>query len=198
MGNRVFKWNNDFNTGDSMIDSQHYVLVKMINELLSYSINSSDSDLDIINRVHESLLDYVNVHFFTEEKLMSEYKLDPRHCDAHINSHRNFTSEISVFFKNKENLKDTDKVIEVVEYLIRWLACHILNTDKSLVKQIECIKKYGISPTDAYDIEEKTTENCTEPLLNALKVLYLLVSKKNKEIEHKNIELEKKVELRTK
>lgn len=198
MGNRVFKWNNDFNTGDGVIDSQHYILVKMINELLSYSINNTGSDIKTISMVHESLLDYINVHFFTEEKLMKEYMLDSRHVDAHINSHKNFTSEVNLLFKDKENLKDKDKIIEIVEYLIRWLACHILNTDKSLVKQIECIKKYGISPLDAYDIEEKSTESCTEPLLNALKVLYLLVSKKNREIEHKNIELEKKVEQRTK
>jgi hemerythrin len=85
----------------------------------------------------------------------------------------------------------------VNEFLIRWLAYHILHMDKSMVRQFNLIKEGGLSPSEAYEKDVTFVETSTEPLLKALRALFNLVSEKNKELEKKNQELEKKVLIRT-
>ena len=128
---------------------------------------------------------------------MRKYLIDHRHTEEHKQYHKDFIEEVNNQFCSPKKLLDAKKINDVVEYLIRWLAYHILNTDKSLIRQIAYITEEGMTPSDAFDEEEQISELSTEPLLKALKVLYLLVSKKNREIEQKNIELEEKVKLRT-
>ncbi|MBM7562995.1 GGDEF domain-containing protein [Fusibacter tunisiensis] len=197
MGKYLLKWDHDFDTGNLVIDSQHFNLVKTINELFEISVNNKSISIELINIIKNDLSKYINEHFKTEEELMIRYSVDLRHSDEHFKLHKEFSNEVSKFISNRTNLESPAKLNEVMEYLIRWLAYHILNTDKSLVRQIHSISNDKMSPSVAYDMEEEMDESSTEPLLKALKVLYRLVSKKNKEIEKKNLELEYKVKART-
>lgn len=197
MPSNLFKWDDNFNTGNKVVDKQHYKLVKLINNLMELSIeNVSVSEKDL-QSISKQLSEYVNVHFETEEALMKAYSIDERHAKEHIESHSDFVREVSLAFKDKKRLTNANELNIFIEYLIRWLAYHILNTDKILIRQINHIKDLGMNQKEAYEKEEKIIESNTEPLLKALRVLYLLVSKKNKEIRKKNIELEEKVKERT-
>jgi hemerythrin len=197
MSDVFFKWDQDFNTGNSIIDLQHITLVDMINDLLKLSVNNESISLDKVDKIGVKLSNYVEEHFSTEENLMKSHLIDQRHVKEHERLHREFINEISKHFNDTFQLQNHKNINEIVEYLIRWLAYHILNTDQSLVRQIEYIIEKGTTPTEAFEMEKETIELSTEPLLKALKVLYVLVSKKNKEIEQKNKELEEKVQQRT-
>lgn len=128
---------------------------------------------------------------------MKKHKLDERHIREHVKIHRDFVDEVEALFKDHEDSMFMDKFNDITEYLIRWLAYHILNTDKGMVHQIDLVKINGMSSDQAFEFDALSKENSTEPLLKALKVLYHLVVKKNKEIEMKNRELEIKVMERT-
>lgn len=197
MSQSFFKWDDDFKTGNSTLDAQHFAFVEMVNDLLELSITNKKISLNTIETISNRLSDYVANHFSTEEAMMKKYDVDPRHCEEHIKCHTDFVTEFINQFSDTTRLHDPKKLNDIVEFLIRWLACHILNTDKSLVKQINFIVEDGLTPSEAYEIEDLVIDSPTEPLLKALKVLYLLVSKKNKEIEKQNHELEKNVKLRT-
>ncbi len=197
MSNNFFKWDEDFNTGNSQIDSQHFALVEMINELLELSVNNAIIELEIINDISSKLSEYVKMHFSTEDALMEKYEIDQRHLSEHRQCHKEFVSQITNQFSDSIKLQNPKNINDIVEYLIRWLAYHILSTDKSLVRQLNYIINDKMSPLDAFEKENRITESSAEPFLKALKVLYLLVSRKNKEIESKNKELEEKVKLRT-
>ena len=197
MPSSLFKWDEAFNTGNQIIDAQHYVLVEMINKLLEISLDSRLITSNNIDDISKQLSDYVIEHFETEETLMEVCSIDHRHVEDHIQSHKEFIEEIRARFKNPAQLLNPLKLNDIAEYLIRWLVYHILITDKNLIRQVNLINLEGISPALAFEKEEKTPDTATESFLKALKVLYELVYTKNREIERKNFELEKKVKQRT-
>ncbi|MCK8060218.1 MULTISPECIES: GGDEF domain-containing protein [unclassified Fusibacter] len=197
MPQNFFKWDNDFNTGNEIIDSQHFALVEMINDLLEISINNKLIKTETIEKTSSKLSAYIDEHFSTEKALMEKYSIDHRHREEHLQFHKDFVHEVTNQFEITDKQINPKKLKAIVEYLIRWLAYHILNTDKSLTRQLTYIADDGMTPAEAYEMEEQITETSTEPLLKALKVLYLLVSRKNKEIELKNVQLEEKVKQRT-
>ena len=198
MGKTYFEWSVDFETGNKLIDEQHLSLVELINELIKIDLNADSSASKKIDAINQKLNDYVLQHFKTEENLMKEYCIDQRHVKAHLLMHQEFIEMVDQNHAKGAWFSENKNMTEFIEYLIRWLAYHILNTDKSLFRQIDYIEKSKLSPKKAYDIDVKKIECATEPLLKALKALYYLVSEKNKELEDKNRELEKKVEKRTK
>ena len=198
MGKTYFEWSVDFETGNKLIDEQHLSLVELINELIKIDLNADSSASKKIDAINQKLNDYVLQHFKTEENLMKEYCIDQRHVKAHLLMHQEFIEKVDQNYAKGAWFSENKNMTEFIEYLIRWLAYHILNTDKSLFRQIDYIEKSKLSPKEAYDIDVKKIECATEPLLKALKALYYLVSEKNKELEDKNRELEKKVEKRTK
>lgn len=197
MKNTLFQWDQDFITGNRAIDEQHYGLIMTINDLMQLSFQTeSIKDRDIEN-LKKKLTDYTLQHFKTEEDLMEQLSVDSRHKDPHKTMHHDFVNKVINFFVVPEELKDKHKLNEINEFLIRWLAYHILSMDKSLVRQLHKVAHDGLSPKDAYDQELQETDANTEPLLKALTSLFFLVSKKNKELELINEGLEEKIKERT-
>ena len=197
MEKTYFKWDSDFLTGNTEIDGQHFKLVEMINELLQVSLNYKTFDMEYVSRIKDNLAEYVLVHFTDEESLMESYGIKGSFVEEHKIVHKDFVNQINEFFTDHKNYDDEEKLASIAEFLIRWLAYHVLNIDKSLVRQINNIKENGDTPDEAYTKEIKLVESSTEPLLKALRVLYGIVSQKNREIEQKNSELEERVLERT-
>lgn len=218
MGNNFFEWDSDFNTGNATIDSEHFALVGLINLLFELSVDhqaddgsSKPLDTQRIEAITQQLRAYVVNHFATEEAMMRDYAIDDRFVAEHLRAHSEFVDVIAqltgklasvsaplAHYEPESTMNDAvAKINEVVEYLIRWLAYHILNVDKSLVRQLEDIQQHGLSPAQAYEAETTKNDASQEPLLKALKVLYRIVHAKNQEIQRKNSELEEKVKQRT-
>lgn len=218
MGNTFFEWDNDFNTGNATIDTEHFALVGLINQLFELSVDhqadaASGKPLDTprIEAISQQLRAYVVNHFATEEAMMRDYAIDNRFVAEHLRAHSEFVDVIAqltgelaqvstpqAHYEPESTMNEAvAKINEVVEYLIRWLAYHILNVDKSLVRQLEDIQQRGLSPVQAYEAETAKNDASQEPLLKALKVLYRIVHAKNQEIQRKNSELEEKVKQRT-
>lgn len=197
MRKTYFQWDSDLKTGMKSIDDQHQGLVEIINETLQMCFNNQKISESRIKEIYSKLTLYVIEHFENEENLMNFYKIDTRHKDVHYEAHMDFKNNVSQLFSDISLLTDVDKFGEVIEFLIRWLAYHILNMDKSLVRQIDLIQDENISPQNAYEKEQQLVESSSEPLLKALRALFYLVSEKNKELTKINSELEEKVKQRT-
>ncbi len=197
MEGTYFQWDKDFLTGLDKVDEQHYGLVEIINDLLKFSLKSDLIEIEEIHELLDRLTNYVVDHFQTEDELMFAYGIDSRHINLHERLHSEFVRNVNQYFSNIEVLRDPDKLSEVSEFLVRWLAYHILNTDKSMVRQMEYIKNDGLTGSEAYEKDRNYVDTTAEPLLKALKALFYLVSKKNKELENHNRELEIRVKERT-
>jgi hemerythrin len=189
-----FRWGKHFITGVLEVDQEHQHLVDIINrfgELLA------DNDLvfDDIETVFKELAEYAQYHFQEEEGLMSQIGIDQRHLGPHIDLHQSFIQEL-ISMKAAISPDHPDTAKHLMSFLTHWLAFHILGSDQNMARQIEAIRS-GVSPSEAYEAEERASDSATEPLLVALNGLFQQVSARNKELAQLNQSLETKVAERT-
>ncbi len=190
-----FKWGPHFITGITEVDKQHKSLVAMINEF-GEAVGEAKLNREFVQGIFFKLYEYTQKHFDTERLLMLSLQLDSRHVKDHLSQHNEFVSEVSKVSDKlqSDNLEDYRLLFE---YLVHWLAYHILCCDKNMARQVRAIEN-GITPAEAFIKEEKEASSATEPLVNALSSLFSLLSVRNKALEELNKTLEIKVEERTK
>jgi len=189
-----FHWEQYFETGISDVDKQHKKLVDIINKfgnlLTQYTIAYADIEV-----IFKELADYTVYHFEDEEAGMIEAGLDERHLEAHQLEHKQFLEEVTSLYSHisPQNLETSRHLLE---YLINWLAFHILGLDQIMAQQMSDIKS-GKTPSEAYEANISSRDKTTEALLSALNVLFKQVSQRNKELVDLNLSLEEKVDERT-
>lgn len=190
-----FRWDTYFETGIEQVDEQHQYLVGFINKYGELLAQNSISLTDIQVALFD-LSRYAEFHFKEEESLMREVGIYPEHLQKHIQVHRAFMSDIISMqsFINEENKRAAEQLLD---FLIHWLAYHILGIDQNMSKQVAAIQS-GMSPKAAYEEQEKQANASTEPLLDALNALFSQVSERNRELLKLNLVLEEKVDERTK
>ncbi len=191
---KSFQWDRYFETGIDDVDEQHQYLVGFINrygELLS----ENNVSLQDVRMALFELSRYAEFHFKEEEQLMRDVGIAEAHLSEHIDVHRTFMSEI---FSMQAFLSESDErpAVQLLEFLIHWLAYHILGIDQNMARQVKAIEQ-GLSAQHAYEQEERQRDSATEPLLNALNGLFEQVSERNRELIRVNQSLEEKVHERT-
>ena len=189
-----FYWDDSFITGFHEVDEEHYHLVQIINQFSS-QIAENKNSVGKIEKIFKELAEYTKYHFQNEEELMRSVNLDPRHLSNHIVQHQVFLEEVTALYTDifPDNL---ERAGDLLEFLMHWLAYHILGSDQNMAGQILNIEK-GISPAVAYEGGEKHQDNATEILLVSLNSLFRQVSERSKRLAQLNRELEDKVAERT-
>jgi diguanylate cyclase (GGDEF)-like protein/hemerythrin-like metal-binding protein/PAS domain S-box-containing protein len=125
----IFPWNENFNTNIFKIDEQHKKLVQLLNLLASHL--AFQSDIPAVNVIFDELADYAAYHFQEEEAIWTEYFPEELVSD-HKQIHDQFLVTV-LQLRAKENAKHADEVIgEILAFLARWLASHILENDRYL------------------------------------------------------------------
>lgn len=193
----MFKWSDDFLTNLKEVDEQHLYLVELINSL-SEKVFDEKITFSQLKVIVEKLFEYTKFHFGYEEELMQEKQLSAEFVENHEKNHHLFIQEISNIYND---LRDDGKIFQraklLLNFLINWLAFHILEQDKIMAKQIELINK-GKEAEFAYE-EIKSQKNAqSAPLVEALKgILDALAQRNHDLIEFKKL-LEDRVNERTK
>lgn len=193
------KWSDAFVTGIEIIDTQHQGLVDMLNQLAELLLHSHAIHQHDTQNLVSGLLKYVAEHFSTEEQLMEEYQIDPRHSLHHIHAHRDFAAKVGYAL---EQFDDSQGIsgIELLQFLSNWLVFHILGEDRRLVREIKAIQS-GLLPTLAFEQVQgnraEISNNANDVLVNALVNLYSQLSEQhqlliqqNTDIASANVELE--------
>lgn len=141
-------------------------------------------------------MNYSVYHFEDEQKIMSQFNICVKHQEEHIKIHKSFISEIKQL-TSTITVYSRQEYNDLFDFLMHWLAYHILGIDQEMARQIDLIKK-GATPEEAYKIEKDRDINIAEPLLVALKGLFKRVSRQNYKLVELNNKLELKVRARTK
>ena len=129
---QAIAWRADFATGVAIIDDQHRVLVKMLNDASAQLTDASPlKDYEVIV---QGLLNYAAYHFKTEEGLMATHGYDKARTALaveHIKQHKGFAEKV---FAANEQIKAGTRIPKkkLVDFLTAWLTNHILHTDKVL------------------------------------------------------------------
>jgi hemerythrin len=152
----------------------------------------------LLDELFTELKDYTVYHFGEEERLMAALAVDPRHTETHCEAHQSFLENVQIKAAaiNSTDSLDLASASDLLDYLVNWLAFHILGEDKNLAHQIEAIKA-GVDPATAYDDHQQSKDESKEPLLNALHFLFNQVSQQNRELQSLNGHLEDLIESRT-
>lgn len=131
----LFLWKRSYEIRIPEIDSQHRRLVAIINEL---------SDAMMVRQgyrrvphVLEELVDYIQLHFSTEENLM--HKINYPGLDEHSQEHLDITDKVlkfnDIYAKNQE-LDPSD----LLDFLCDWLKKHMIGTDKEFGRYIQSVE----------------------------------------------------------
>lgn len=194
----LFVWNKDFETNIPLVDEEHVHLVELINELILKISNQEALEMANISSIFNKLFDYTKYHFGDEERLMIESKLYPDFIREHAYNHKMFLQEVETLYNEFLDSKDYKKNLkDMIDFLINWLAFHILGQDKKMAKQMELMNQ-GYSAKQAFEMVDQIHEsNETQPLVNALNNMLNTLSRRNKELLSLKKNLEQKVEERT-
>jgi len=194
---KSFQWGSNYLTGILSVDEQHKELVNLLNKMGDILSQNSDTGVSSeINATFDALAAYAQYHFSEEEKLMTQAGISNQHVDKHILSHQGFLSEVTAL-RTKAKDNNPAALENLLDFLIHWLAYHILGTDMNMAKQIELMKS-GLTPEQAFIQEEQNPDKSTEPLITALNGLFSQISQRNQELTLLNQTLESKVNERTK
>lgn len=190
-----FRWDKHFITGLLEVDQQHRRLVDLINRYGDH-LTGNELAFDEIESVLRELADYAHYHFQDEEEMMGRVGLDQRHVDAHVAQHQSFLSDVIAMQANI-GLDSPQAAERLLDFLIHWLAFHILVADQNMARQVGAIRS-GTSPADAFEAEERRSDGATEPLIAALRGLFDQVTARNNDLLELNQSLEAKIAERTK
>ncbi|WP_417567515.1 GGDEF domain-containing protein [Marinobacter sp.] len=163
----IFPWNRNFETGLKDIDDQHRVLVNILNRL-AWHIASSNSELDGLPLLDE-LLAYASYHFNYDEGVWAESLGKSEMVRNHHDSHQMFFARIQMF--RQRTAPQEDVLAELFDYLTRWLAFHILESDRRMALTVEAMKT-GKSLVEAREQVDSELSGSVSVLVTALLEIY--------------------------
>lgn len=127
-------WNTDYETGNSLIDSQHQNLFKLLNELAEAVEIGANSK--VLQERFDRLTEDVASHFKTEEKLMGETG-----CSfyfSHRASHSEFTRKIDKISK-KFQVDSSSLNLATCEEIKDLTIEHICEQDLPMMKELSAL-----------------------------------------------------------
>jgi len=174
----VFPWNRNFETGLNEIDRQHKTLVELLNKLANTLIHEEPIE---INLAFEELAKYADYHFETEENTWAEYFGDDSWFINHQERHSSFLPKVLELKEKHAHLPLHEVVEEIIKFLIRWLAFHIIDDDKRLAVAVESIR-FGSSIDEAKAIADRKMNGSNRVLIDTVMVMYEGLSSRTLEL----------------
>ncbi len=168
----ILPWNDAFNTGIEQIDVQHRELVAILNALARHVAEGHDDRP--LSELLQALLDYADYHFQSEEQIWERFIPEAQMVESHKQTHH-------AFFENIRKLSQpaTDQegasaqaVQKLFEYLTRWLAYHILESDRRMAIIAAEIRDHGASFDEAQQRAAKAMGGVIQVMMQAILDVY--------------------------
>ena len=192
---KTFVWSDEYDTGSSLIDTQHRRLLDLINRLAG-ALTASEADAEaLVQEAFDGLMAYVREHFATEEALMRAQQVDVRHFEPHVRSHDQFGEQVLAMWTARSAIGNPSEVF--LSFLTAWLCMHVLGVDQAMGRQLDAIRA-GASPAEAWAGEEaRSPEKAGEASITALRNTYRVVCALSTDLLRANRQLEERVAQRT-
>lgn len=121
----LFPWNEKYSVGVREMDSQHKVLVDILNEL--FEAMQANKSKEILGTIISKLVNYTKTHFTNEERIMERYGYPD--LAAQKKEHLAFINKITEYKNDFESGKVAMSV-SITSFLKDWLINHISGIDK--------------------------------------------------------------------
>jgi len=138
------KWGSNLQLGVPFIDSDHRVLVRLLNQV--HDCINDNEETTVLGSVIASLADYTNFHFQREERFQefSDYSSLAQHQQSHIQFAEKVVAYKTGFFADPQNFSAG----ELLDFLSTWLKEHILGEDAELCGKCAGNERAIIAATD--------------------------------------------------
>ena len=139
----LVKWSKDLETGVTFVDSDHKVLINLLNQV-DQCIEERE-DTSVLGSILSALVEYTDYHFLREEKMMelSGYAGLSTHRAAHRALSQQAREVHDAFHTDPESVEPE----KLREFLQSWLVDHIMGSDfayrDTCIHNIEAHRKAG-------------------------------------------------------
>ncbi|MER2541826.1 MAG: bacteriohemerythrin [Azonexus sp.] len=169
----IFPWDDNFNTGISAVDEQHRKLVQLLNTLASHV--AFHSDVPELELLFEELADYTVYHFETEEGIWHKFLDGDPAETAHRATHASFVNEVVRFKAALGSTAQHQLAEEALGFLARWLASHILETDRYMAYAVQALQE-GLQREAAKARAKELMGGATRALIDIILSIYSTLS----------------------
>jgi hemerythrin len=123
----LVKWSSTFSVGVKLIDDQHKGLLNLVNDLFNHAVGDEAEERAYFQKVIQTAVNYVKVHFATEEKIMIATRF-PGYAE-HKKAHDTFVLTVV------DNIRDFEAgkkftLSTFTHFLKEWILTHIAIMDK--------------------------------------------------------------------
>lgn len=128
----MIRWKEEYRLGVELIDEQHRKLFEIADR--AYQILKDEFTIDKFDQVIailEELKEYAVYHFKTEEEYMQ--KIGYRKFLSHKVVHDDFIKKVQETDLNKVDENPDKYLLEVLDFIVKWIDGHILGLDKTIV-----------------------------------------------------------------
>ena len=123
----LISWSAAFSVGIEIIDDQHKELFTLVNDMFNHVVGDAQAEKAYFKQVIQKAVDYVKVHFSTEEEIMLHAHF-PGYGE-HKKAHDTFVLTIVEKVKDFEAGKEFT-LLEFTQFLKEWILTHIAIMDK--------------------------------------------------------------------
>ena len=126
-GSELIAWSKTFSCGIKLIDDQHKEFVDLVNEMFHHATGDEKQEHEYFNFVIQKAVNYIKIHFATEEKIMRTLKY-PGYLE-HKRAHDIFVLKV---IENIQKFEDENHhtLYAFTKFLKDWVLSHIAVMDK--------------------------------------------------------------------
>ncbi|MBQ8278300.1 MAG: hemerythrin family protein [Roseburia sp.] len=132
----AYVFSNEYLTGIDLIDNEHRQLFSLVNDVHKLVHDEFIFDkYDEIMRILTELRNYTELHFHDEEAYMEQIHYPG--LEAQRYAHAAFIEKlVDINFEELESMDDNQQeyLLDVLDFLAKWLVNHILKMDKEIGK----------------------------------------------------------------
>lgn len=132
----MFQWKEEYKLGVDFVDEQHKKLFEISSR--AYELLNNSLAIDKYDRIMEiisELKDYTVFHFSQEEEYLA--KNNYKKLLSHKIEHDAFIRKFAEIDLNKVEYQQDAYILEILEFLSKWIIEHILVRDKHYSETIK-------------------------------------------------------------
>jgi len=123
---KLVTWSSTYSVGLKIIDEQHKELINLVNDMYNHVVDDDAAERAYFQKVIKQAVNYVKVHFATEEKILRATKFQG--YAEHKKEHDSFILTVLENIREYENGKGN--LISFTHFIKDWILTHIAIMDK--------------------------------------------------------------------
>jgi len=123
----LVNWSQTFSVGVRSIDDQHKELLVLVNDMYNHIVGDEKAERAYFKKVVQKIVDYVKVHFATEERILKAIKYQG--YAEHKRAHDFFILKVVENIREYESGKKVT-LASFTHFLKDWILTHIAIMDK--------------------------------------------------------------------